>query len=108
MRRVIGPAWLLCLVAILAPGRSSAEPEAAQATPAKTHYLVVYRPGPSWPAGKPVSELPLKEHFRYMVDLYVAGTMKFAGPLTDNAGGAVVLEVSGEEEAKAIVAETPR
>jgi YCII-related domain len=33
--------------------------------------------------------------------------MKLAGPLTDNAGGAVLLEVSDEAEAKAIVANDP-
>ena len=33
--------------------------------------------------------------------------MRLAGPLTDNAGGAVLLEVSDEAEAKAIVANDP-
>ena len=42
-----------------------------------------------------------------MLGLYVKGSMKLAGPLTDNAGGAVVLEVAGESEAKAIVAADP-
>lgn len=42
-----------------------------------------------------------------MLSLYVKGSMKLAGPLTDNAGGAVLLEVAGESEAKAIVMEDP-
>jgi hypothetical protein len=33
--------------------------------------------------------------------------MRLGGPLTDNAGGAVLLEVSDEAEAKAIVANDP-
>ena len=33
--------------------------------------------------------------------------MRLAGPLTDNAGGAVLLVVSDEAEAKAIVANDP-
>jgi hypothetical protein len=33
--------------------------------------------------------------------------MKLAGPFTNNAGGAVLLIVAGESEAKAIVAENP-
>ncbi len=52
-------------------------------------------------------EQPLKEHGKYMLSLYIKGSMKLAGPLTDNAGGAVLLEVSGEAEANAIVANDP-
>jgi len=74
---------------------------------AKITFLIIYRPGPAWPQGKSVSELPLKEHGSYMLSLYAKGVMKLAGPLTDNAGGAVVLEVSSDEEAKAIVANDP-
>jgi uncharacterized protein YciI len=33
--------------------------------------------------------------------------MKLAGPLTDDAGGAVVLDVADEAEARAIVAADP-
>lgn len=73
----------------------------------KITFLVIYRPGPAWLAGKSVSEQPLKEHGKYMLGLYLKGSMKFAGPLTDNAGGAVVLEVADESQAKAIVAEDP-
>ena len=42
-----------------------------------------------------------------MPSLYAAGSLKFAGPFTDNAGGAVVLEATDEAEAKAIVAKDP-
>src|SRR5437667_11233815 len=78
-----------------------------QQAAAKTTFLVIYRPGPAWLVGKPVSEQPLKEHGKYMLSLYVKGSMKLAGPLTDNAGGAVVLAVADESEAKAIVTEDP-
>jgi uncharacterized protein YciI len=77
-------------------------PKASKAT-----FLVIYRPGPAWLAGKSVSEQPLKEHGEYMLSLYVRGSMKLAGPLADNAGGAVVLEVADQPEAQAIVAEDP-
>jgi uncharacterized protein YciI len=70
-------------------------------------FLVIYRPGPAWLPGKPVTEQPLKEHGKYMLTLYISGSMKLAGPLTDNAGGAVLLDVADESEAKAIVAEDP-
>jgi len=78
-----------------------------QETAAKATYLVLYRPGPAWLTGKSVMEQPLKEHGKYMLSLYIKGSMKLAGPLTDNAGGAVLLEVSGEAEAKAVVANDP-
>ena len=94
------------LLLALAQGSPAAEyPEPASSS--KVTFLVIYRPGPAWPQGKKVSELPLKEHGNYMLSLYKRGAMKLAGPLTDNAGGAVVLEVSGEPEAKAIVADDP-
>jgi uncharacterized protein YciI len=66
---------------------------------------------PTWPPrgleGKSVFEQSLKEHGKYMLNLYIKGSMKLAGPLTDNAGGAVLLVVAEESEAKAIVAEDP-
>src|SRR5262245_24104211 len=80
---------LLALV-WLAPAVAETEPTES----AKITFLLIYRPGPAWPEGKKVSELPLKEHGNYMLSLYKKGAMKLAGPLTDNAGGAVVLEVS--------------
>lgn len=76
-------------------------------TTTKSTFLLIYRPGPSWPPGKLVSELPLREHGNYMLSLYAKGAMKLAGPLTDNAGGAVVLEVANEGEAKAIIENDP-
>jgi uncharacterized protein YciI len=86
--------------------RLTAVDEKQQIKP-KITFLVIYRPGPAWLPGKSISEQPLKEHGKYMLGLYVKGSMKFAGPLTDNAGGAVVLEVADESQAKAIVAEDP-
>jgi uncharacterized protein YciI len=44
---------------------------------------------------------------KYMLSLYIKGSMRLAGPLTDNAGGAVLLEVSNEVEATAIVTNDP-
>lgn len=73
----------------------------------KTTWLVVYRPGPSWVAGKPLAEQPLKEHGRYMIELYGKGTLKLAGPFLDDSGGAMVMEAEGEADAKALVAADP-
>lgn len=96
-------AVLVLTVGWLSAAAADTQPTAS----AKVTFLLIYRPGPAWPQGKKVSELPLKEHGNYMLSLYKKGSMKLAGPLTDNAGGAVVLEVSGESEAKAIAADDP-
>ena len=69
--------------------------------------LVIYRPGPNWVDGKPVTAQTPKEHGKYMLSLYKKGTLKFAGPFTDDAGGAVVLNVADVFEAQKIAAEDP-
>ena len=52
-------------------------------------------------------EQPLKEHGKYMLGLYIKGSMQLAGPLTNDAGGAVLLNVSDEAEAHSIVRNDP-
>jgi uncharacterized protein YciI len=80
-----------------------------QAAPSseKTTFLVIYRPGPGWLQGKPVSEQPLKGHGPYLLSLFEKGFLKFAGPFGDDKGGALVLEVANEAEAQALVADDP-
>ena len=99
--------FVLGLALMNRPAQSLAGTGNPQETGTKTTYLVIYRPGPAWLSGKTVMEQPLKEHGNYMLDLYIKGSMRLAGPLTDNAGGAVLLDVSDEAEAKAIVANDP-
>jgi uncharacterized protein YciI len=102
---------LLFVAALLCSTRgpsATAGPEASPTpSPPRSTFLVIYRPGPGWLPGKPISEQPLKEHGKYMLSLYVKGSLRFAGPFTDNAGGAVVLDVAGESDAKAIVLQDP-
>src|SRR6266404_5814822 len=99
--------FMFGLAVLLYSSQSLTAADEKQQVTSKTTFLVIYRPGPAWLVGKSVAEQPLKEHGKYMLGLYVKGAMKLAGPLTDNAGGAVVLEVAGESEAKAIVAADP-
>ncbi len=98
---VLGFAPICCLA------QGPAETVNSQEVTTKATYFVIYRPGPAWLTGKSVIEQPLKEHGKYMLSLYIKGSMRLAGPLTDNAGGAVLLEVSGEAAATAIVANDP-
>jgi uncharacterized protein YciI len=88
------------------PGSIAAENEPQQQQ-TKATYLVIYRPGSAWLVGKSVSEQPLTEHGKYMLNLYIKGSMKLAGPFTDDAGGAVLLAVADESEAKTTVAADP-
>ncbi len=102
MRALVGLAlWVGASVAM--SGGADRESAAGK----RTSYLVVYRPGPGWIAGRPLAEQPLKEHGRYMLSLYTRGTLKFAGPFLDDTGGAVLFEAENLEEAKAIVAGDP-
>jgi len=105
--RIIAVFVVLSLAPIYSSAQSLPEMVKLQETAAKATYLVLYRPGPGWLTGKSVMEQPLKEHGKYMLSLYIKGSMKLAGPLTDNAGGAVLLEVSKEAEATAIVTNDP-
>lgn len=98
---------VLSLATRTAPAQGLTQTVNPQEAATRATYLVVYRPGPAWLTGKSVTEQPLKEHGKYMLGLYIKGSMKLAGPLTDNAGGAVLLEVSDDAEAKAIVANDP-
>jgi len=86
------------------PPLASAQPVAPTD---KTTFLVIYRPGPAWVPGKPVMAQPPKEHGTYLIGLFAKGTMKLAGPFTDDSGGAVVLEAASQAEATAIVKADP-
>jgi uncharacterized protein YciI len=99
------PALTLALICYSSPSIAAMDEPKQQET--KITHLVIYQPGPGWLAGKSVLEQPLKEHGKYMLSLYMKGSMKLAGPLTDNAGGAVLLAVANESEAKALVTDDP-
>jgi uncharacterized protein YciI len=84
-------------------GASSAQ--AAQ--PDQPSYLCIYRPGAKWLTGKPLSEQPLREHGRYMLDLYRRGIMRLAGRFADGSGGAMLFGAEDDASAQAIVAADP-
>lgn len=98
---------MIALLLAFASSAAEVAPPSQTQEGERSTFLVIYRPGPEWPAGTPVSALPLKAHGRYMIDLYRRGTMTMAGPLADDAGGAVVLSVADVGEARRIVAADP-
>jgi uncharacterized protein len=73
----------------------------------KPGYLIVYSPGPSFLPGKSLSEQPLKEHGRYMMDLHKRGVLRMAGGFGDDSGGAVFLDAASYDEAQQIAEADP-
>lgn len=70
-------------------------------------FIVILRPGAAWLAGKPITEQPLQEHGQYVLQLHLAGKLRFAGPFADDSGGAAVFEAADEAEARRIVDNDP-
>ena len=79
----------------------------AQPAHPQPSYLCIYRPGPRWLPGKPLSEQPLREHGRYMLELYRRGVMRLAGRFADGSGGAMLFGADDDASAQAIVAADP-
>ena len=72
-----------------------------------TTFLVTYKPGEAWQSGKSLEEPPLSDHGKYLLRLFKLGKMKMAGPFNDDTGGAVVLEVDDEAQARELLAQDP-
>ena len=70
-------------------------------------FLIRYRPGPAWLAGRPVAQQNLREHGAYFARLLREGRVFAAGPFTDSEGGMAILWVSSRAEAEAILAADP-
>jgi uncharacterized protein len=79
----------------------------AQVQPVQPSFLCVYRPGPRWLPGRPLSEQPLREHGRYMLDLYKRGVMRLAGRFADGSGGAMLFGADDDTAAKGIAEADP-
>ena len=88
-------------------GVALASGEATAQESRQPSYLCVYRPGPRWLPGKSLAEQPLREHGRYMLDLYKRGVMRLAGRFADGSGGAMLFGADDDASAKAIVAADP-
>jgi uncharacterized protein YciI len=63
-----------------------------------THFLLEYRY-----ADQEARAGARLDHLAYMAALNDAGTVVLAGPLADDAGGVVVLDVEDEAAARAVV-----
>jgi uncharacterized protein len=110
-RKTAVSALLVLSLAIIAVLLCVAQPPFAGAQTTRpstmTTFLVIYRPGPAWALGKPIKEQPPREHGKYLLGLFAKGSMKFAGPFTDDAGAAIVLEAASEADARSLVGGDP-
>ncbi len=70
-------------------------------------YTIVFSPGPNWVPGTSLMEQDLEPHGLYHQAAYEAGTLLFAGPFLDDAGGVTVFLAETPEDAEMFVAEDP-
>ena len=70
-------------------------------------YLLIYKAGPAWLAGKPLSQQGLRPHGAYMKSLFDDGRLVAGGPMTDTEGGLAIIRVASAEEAKKVLAADP-
>lgn len=97
-------AMLLTLTSL--PAAAQAPGTAAVARPA-TLFVIRYRPGPAWIAGRPVQEQNLRAHAAYVGRLLAEGKVFAGGPFTDADGGMAILWAADRAEADAILAADP-
>jgi uncharacterized protein YciI len=70
-------------------------------------YLVVFHPASKWPKGEPLPEQPVRDHSRYLLSLYRAGTLKFAGRFADGSGGAMFFAAQDDAAALSLIRADP-
>ena len=94
-------ALVLALTATLALAGTAT----AESTPLKP-FAFLYKPGPAWKAGEPMSRQGLGPHARFIGELQGQGRVYAAGPLGAEKGLAIIGAAS-LGEAKAILARDP-
>lgn len=100
-------AMLVSALLVAAGAVHAGNADTGRESPETSTWLVLYDPGPAWIPDKPVTAQGLGDHFHWLLDLYSQGTMKFAGPFTDDTGGMLVLEAADAAAAEALLAGDP-
>ena len=86
----------------------AAGPAVAQTAPNVTYFLFIYRAGPSWQTGKPMSVQGLGPHGAYMGKLVGEGVVMAGGPMMDlEGGGLAIVKAKDVAEAKTLLAADP-
>jgi uncharacterized protein YciI len=110
MSKFLPAAMLLAglIAAQSSPGPALQPPAStASAQGASNLFVVIYRPGPSWQQGRPMSEQGLLPHGRYYRGLLNDGRLFAGGGFTGSDGGMAILKVADMDAARAIVAADP-
>lgn len=78
-----------------------AAPAATAQTPATTTvYAIVYRRGPNWRDGEPMSRQDLRPHLVYMQGLFDAGVLYAGGAIGPEGGLALIIAPDAAEAAR--------
>jgi uncharacterized protein YciI len=100
--------FLAALAMILAPAPQTAPAVQERPAAAPTLYIVLYRPGPAWIAGKPMNQQKLGPHVAFIRGLLADGRLVAAGPFTDaGEGGMAILRAASLAEARTAVGSDP-
>jgi uncharacterized protein YciI len=71
-------------------------------------FALIHRPGPAWAEGVGYREQPgIERHIGHMRRLFDEGSMVMGGPFLDDAGGLVLLEVHGLDDATRLARDDP-
>jgi uncharacterized protein YciI len=110
--RRLGLGWVgLTLLASACAGAPQPEVRAGSSPAAllgqNRGYLVVFRPAARWAPGQPLPEEPRQQHSQYLLSLYRAGALKFAGRFGDGSGGAMFFAAPNDAAALALVQADP-
>src|SRR4030095_5051573 len=78
---------------------SSAMPTGSEATleAVEALFALLYRPGPSWILGQPITGQPLGPHRAYIEQLFAAGRVVVAGPFLDGTSGGLAVVRRADE-----------
>jgi uncharacterized protein len=109
-REFVGSAVLVMAATMTTQAATSTQQTNAHGTStqdSKAGYLITYTAGPAFLAGKPLSQQPLKEHGRYMLDLHKRGVLRMAGGFGDDSGGAAFVDAGSLEAARDIAEADP-
>ncbi|HEX5262978.1 MAG TPA: YciI family protein [Phenylobacterium sp.] len=95
-------------IAILAAAMLSATTGARAQPPAdQPLFVFIYRAGPAWKPGVPMSRQGLGPHAAYMAKLQAEGRTVAAGPMLDADSGMMIVRAPNAEAARAIMAADP-
>ncbi|WP_114953316.1 YciI family protein [Sphingosinicella terrae] len=105
-RRIL-PTLFLGLTLFGTPAAAQAPSPPTEAQPDRQLFVIHYRPGPAWVAGRPMGEQNLRPHGLYYRDLLQQGRVFAGGGFVGEDGGLAIIRAASRAEAEAILAADP-